>query len=163
NGAAGGPLCDAGSPLLERFSGAVRDVCADLAEQLVADAEGATRYFHVTVDGAADDADARLAARTIAASPLVKTAVHGADPNWGRIVAALGRSGAAFTLDRCSVTIGGTTVLQRGVPTAVDLTAVSDSLRSTRVDIDVSLGDRPGRGHCWGCDLTAEYVRINAE
>ena len=89
--------------------------------------------------------------------------VHGADPNWGRIVAALGRSGAAFTLDRCSVSIGGHAVLQHGTPAAADLAQVSHALRQPRVDIDIGLGQGEGRGHCWGCDLTAGYVSINAD
>jgi glutamate N-acetyltransferase / amino-acid N-acetyltransferase len=163
NGAAGGPLCEAGSSLHRALDDAVRLVCAELAEQLVADAEGASRYFHVTVNGAESDPDARIAARTVAASPLVKTAVHGADPNWGRIVAALGRSGVAFTLDRCSVSIGGHVVLHGGSPSDVDLEAVSDALRRSRVDIDIGLGDGSGAGHSWGCELTAGYVSINAD
>jgi glutamate N-acetyltransferase/amino-acid N-acetyltransferase len=163
NGAAGGPRCEPDTELHERFSAALDAVCEELAEQLVADAEGATRHFRVTVAGTASDEEARSAARTVAGSPLVKTAVHGADPNWGRIVAALGRSGADFVLDRCSVSIGGITVLQQGIPQVVDLQRVSEALRRLRVDIDISLGDGGGSGHCWGCDLTADYVRINAE
>jgi len=163
NGAAGGPRLAPASPGFEELRAALLAVCETLAEQVVADAEGATKHFRVNVNGAADDADARLAARTVAVSPLVKTAVHGADPNWGRIVMALGRSGARFTLDRCRVTIAGTTVFERGTPTAVDLTAVRGALRGPRVDIDIELGTGEGKSHAWGCDLTADYVRINAE
>jgi glutamate N-acetyltransferase/amino-acid N-acetyltransferase len=117
----------------------------------------------VTVAGGRDDAEARLAARTVAVSPLVKTAVHGADPNWGRIVAALGRSGAHFSLDRVRVTLAGTTVFEHGAPLDTDLSPVVAALREPRSEIDIDLGAGDGRGHAWGCDLTAGYVRINAE
>jgi glutamate N-acetyltransferase/amino-acid N-acetyltransferase len=163
NGAAGGPRLSPGSAGFEAFRGALLGVCEQLAEQVVADAEGATKHFRVSVSGAADDAEARLAARTVALSPLVKTAVHGADPNWGRIVMALGRSGARFTLDRCRVAIAGVTVFERGAPTGADLGSLSAALREPRCDIDIDLGGGDGRGHAWGCDLTADYVRINAE
>ncbi len=163
NGAAGGPRLDPGQPGFTALREALLNVCEQLAEQIVADAEGATKHFRVNVIGAADDAEARLAARTVAVSPLVKTAIHGADPNWGRIVMALGRSGAQFTLDRCRVTIAGATVFERGAPTEADLTGVSRALREQRIDIDIDLGGGDGRGHAWGCDLTADYVRINAE
>src|SRR6202040_4326907 len=99
-----------GSSALESFEAALLEVCDSLAEQIVADAEGATRHFRVAVDGAAGADQARIAARVVAASPLVKTAIHGGDPNWGRIVAALGRSGAHFPLDRLRVVIGGAVV-----------------------------------------------------
>lgn len=161
NGAAGGPeLSDRGLASLEA---GVFDVCDSLAEQLVADAEGAERYFRVAVTGAVDDAQARHAARVVAQSPLVKSAVHGGDPNWGRVVAALGRSGATFTLDRCRVDIGGFTVFERGAPADVDLESIGTALRQQRVDMVIDLGAGDGIGHAWGCELTADYVRINAD
>ena len=163
NGAAGGMALDADAAALSRLEGAVLDVCRSLTEQLVADAEGAKRWFYVDVRGGADDAQARQAARTVAASPLVKAAVHGADPNWGRIVSALGRSGATFALDRCRIDIGGITVFDRGSPSECDLELVRRALQQRRVDIGVQLGAGEGSAHSWGCDLTAEYVRINAE
>ena len=163
NGAAGGPRLVPGSDGHAALRRAVLDVCESLAEQVVADAEGATKHFRVSVLGARDDGEARIAARTVAVSPLVKTAVHGADPNWGRIVMALGRSGARFSLDRVRVAIAGSTVFDRGAPTGADLGAVSAALREPRVEIDIELGAGDGRGHAWGCDLTAGYVRINAE
>ena len=162
NGAAGGPPITAG-PELAAFEAAVLDVCDSLAEQLVADAEGAERYFLVTVNGAVDTEQARRAARVVAASPLVKSAVHGGDPNWGRIVAALGRSGASFTLDRCRVAIGGVTVFERGAPADADLETIAGALGQRRVTIDVDLGAGDGGGHAWGCELTPDYVHINAD
>ena len=163
NGAAGGAEIDAASDSLAALETAVHDVCDSLAEQLVADAEGATRYFRVSVAGAGDVAQARRAARVVAQSPLVKTAVHGGDPNWGRVVAALGRSGAAFTLDRCRVDIGGLTVFERGAPVPIDLGAVGEALRRIRVDISIDLGAGDAIGQAWGCELSDGYVRINAD
>ena len=163
NGAAGGPTITAGAGGAEAFEGALFHVCDSLAEQLVADAEGATRHFRVAVDGAADVMQARTAARVVAQSPLVKTAIHGGDPNWGRIVAALGRSGAAFTLDRCRVAIGGVVVFDRGAPEPVEGDAIRTALAQPRVDIVIDLGAGDGSGHAWGCDLSADYVRINAD
>ena len=163
NGAAGGPPLRPGEAGFEALRLAFLGVCESLAEQVVADAEGATKHFRVTVSGGRDDAEARLAARTVAVSPLVKTAVHGADPNWGRIVMALGRSGAHFSLDRVRVSIAGTTVFEHGAPLETDLGAVVAALRQPRSEIDIDLGAGEGRGHAWGCDLTAGYVRINAE
>jgi glutamate N-acetyltransferase/amino-acid N-acetyltransferase len=163
NGAAGGPALVPGETGFAALREAFQGVCESLAEQVVADAEGATKHFRVTVSGGRDEAEARLAARTVAASPLVKTAVHGADPNWGRIVAALGRSGAHFSLDRVRVTFAGTTVFEHGAPLDTDLSPVVAALREPRSEIDIDLGAGDGRGHAWGCDLTAGYVRINAE
>jgi glutamate N-acetyltransferase/amino-acid N-acetyltransferase len=163
NGAAGGPPIVAGSSDASAFEDALLEVCDSLAEQLVADAEGATRHFRVAVDGAADGAQARVAARVVAQSPLVKTAVHGGDPNWGRIVAALGRSGATFTLDRCRVAIGGLVVFDRGAPEPVDPNLVRTALSRSRIDIAIDLGAGASSGHAWGCDLSPEYVHINAD
>ncbi len=163
NGGAGGPQLVPGEPGFDALRDAVQAVCGQLAEQIVADAEGATRHFRVTVRGAAAPAEARLAARAVAVSPLVKTAIHGADPNWGRIIMALGHSGARFTLDRCRVAIAGITVFERGAPTEVALEGIAAALREPRSEIEIDLGAGEGSGHAWGCDLTAEYVRINAE
>jgi glutamate N-acetyltransferase / amino-acid N-acetyltransferase len=163
NGAAGGATFAGGSSAADAFEGALLEVCDSLAEQLVADAEGATRHFRVAVDGAADADQARIAARVVAQSPLVKTAIHGGDPNWGRIVAALGRSGATFTLDRCRVAIGGLVVFDRGAPEPVDTERIRVALSHPRLDIVIDLGTGDGSGHAWGCDLSADYVRINAD
>ncbi len=163
NGAAGGEPLEEGSAALAAVEQCVHDVCESLSEQIVADAEGASRYFRVDVAGAGNDLEARAAASTVAQSPLVKTAIHGADPNWGRIVAALGRSGASFVLDRCHIAIGGVSVFDAGAPCAADMSAVRAALHRDRVDISVDLGAGDGRGHAWGCDLTAGYVHINAD
>jgi len=153
----------AGSPHLAALSAAVEEVCTSLVEQLAADAEGATKAICVQVRGAADDDQARAAARTVVLSPLVKCAVHGADPNWGRIIAALGRSGASFALDRSHVVIGGIEVFASGQPVAVDLDAVRAAFSRPRIDIDIELGAGSGNARAWGCDLSPEYVHINAD
>lgn len=163
NGAAGGEVIGSDSPWLTALRGAVHEVCLSLVEQLAADAEGATKAIRVIVEGAVDDDQARLAARTVVTSPLVKTAVHGADPNWGRVIAALGRSGASFSLDRCRVSIGGAEVFAAGQPTPVDLEDVRTGCARSQIDVHVDLGAGEGRGLAWGCDLSPEYVHINAD
>jgi glutamate N-acetyltransferase/amino-acid N-acetyltransferase len=163
NGAAGGAMLVEGSGAASAFEESLLQVCDSLAEQLVADAEGATRHFRVAVHGASGTDQARVAARVVAQSSLVKTAIHGGDPNWGRIVAALGRSGASFTLDRCRVAIGGLVVFDRGAPEPVEGERIRVALSQPRLDIDIDLGAGDGEGHAWGCDLSADYVRINAD
>ncbi len=163
NGEAGGPELAAGTPQLDALRDAVEDVCTSLVEQLAADAEGGTKAICVAVRGAEDDDQARHAARTVVLSPLVKCAVHGADPNWGRIVAALGRSGARFALDRTHVVIGGIEVFAAGQPVPVDLDAIRAAFTHARIDIEVELGAGPGSARAWGCDLSPEYVHINAD
>jgi glutamate N-acetyltransferase / amino-acid N-acetyltransferase len=163
NGASGAPAVAAATPEYAALVDAVEEVCTSLTEQLAADAEGATKSICVAVHGAADDAQARAAARTVVLSPLVKSAVHGADPNWGRIVAALGRSGASFSLDRCCVAIGGVDVFAAGQPVPVDLDAIRLVFSQSRIDIGVELGGGDGQGRAWGCDLSPDYVHINAD
>jgi glutamate N-acetyltransferase / amino-acid N-acetyltransferase len=144
--------------------GALEAVAGHLAREIVRGGEGATRLVTVRVTGAASDGDARLAARTIANSPLVKTAIHGGDPNWGRLVAAAGRSGAAFVLDRASVAIGDVALFVQGVPHDERSDAAAGALTSAEVAVTVDLGT--GGGHAatmWTCDFSADYVRINAE
>jgi glutamate N-acetyltransferase / amino-acid N-acetyltransferase len=126
--------------------------------------EGATKLVTVQVTGAATRGDAWLAARTIANSPLVKTALHGGDPNWGRLVAAAGRSGAAFSLDKASVAIGPVQVFVAGVPHDERADEAAEVMKAKEITVVVDLGT--GGGHAakmWTCDFSAEYVRINAE
>jgi glutamate N-acetyltransferase/amino-acid N-acetyltransferase len=141
-----------------------RQVAHALALSIVRGGEGATKLVAVTVTGAASDADAWMAARAIANSPLVKTAVHGADPNWGRLVAASGRSGAAFVLERARVRIGHLVLFEDGQPFDERAPDASTYLTGPTLDLEVNLGT--GGTHSatvWTCDLTAEYVKINAE
>ena len=126
--------------------------------------EGATKLIAVTVRDAASEADARRVARTIANSPLVKTAVHGADPNWGRIVAAAGRAGVVFDIDRATVHIGGVLLFENGLPHDDAAPEAAEHLKRRTIEIDVSLGSTGGcAATIWTCDLSAEYVRINGE
>lgn len=145
------------------FAAALGEVCGELARAIVADGEGATKLFEVRVRSAASAADARAAARTITSSNLVKTAIHGADPNWGRILAAAGRSGARVDQRRASVRIGDVPVFVQGAPVAFDADAVRRIFERSTIEIDVDLGIGEAEARAWGCDLSAEYVRINAE
>jgi glutamate N-acetyltransferase/amino-acid N-acetyltransferase len=139
-------------------------VAGHLAREIVRGGEGATKLVTVRVTGAASDDDAWLAARTIANSPLVKTAIHGGDPNWGRLIAAAGRSGAAFVLDRASVSVGSVPVFVAGVPhdERADQAAIVLQDKTVTVAVDLGTGG-PHDATMWTCDFSAEYVRINAE
>lgn len=141
----------------------IRKVCADLARQIVADGEGVTKVFEIRVSGAASDDDARRAARTITTSNLVKTAIHGADPNWGRILAAAGRSGAKVDDRRATVRIGSLEVFRAGKPVRFDPDALRHIFSQPYIPIEVELALGAGVATAWGTDLSAEYVHINAD
>jgi glutamate N-acetyltransferase/amino-acid N-acetyltransferase len=160
NGASGVTPKDAD---LAAFEEGLRAVCADLARMIVADGEGATKVFEVRVRGAATLADARLAARTITNSNLVRTAIHGGDPNWGRVLAAAGRSGASVDDRKASVRIGDLFVYRSGAPLVVADADVRALFAADAIEIEVTLGLGDGEATAWGCDMSAEYVRINAE
>jgi glutamate N-acetyltransferase/amino-acid N-acetyltransferase len=146
------------------FLGALTDVCGFLAREIVRGGEGATKLVTVQVTGADSAADAWLAARTICNSPLVKTAIHGGDPNWGRLVAAAGRSGAAFDIATTSVSIGPFTVFERGTPHDDLAPNAADELLKKEMTITVDLGFAGGHAATmWTCDFSADYVKINAE
>lgn len=134
-----------------------------LALGIVRGGEGATKVVAVTVYDARTTEDARRVARTIANSPLVKTAVHGADPNWGRIVAAAGRAGVQFDMRRITVRIGGILLFENGMPHDESSPQAADILKRDTIDIGVGLGAGDASATIWGCDLSAEYVRINGE
>ncbi|MDQ6858551.1 MAG: bifunctional glutamate N-acetyltransferase/amino-acid acetyltransferase ArgJ [Chloroflexota bacterium] len=145
------------------FLDALTAVCLELARAIVADGEGATKVFEVYVTRAASESDARAAARTVTSSNLVKTAIHGADPNWGRILAAAGRSGARVDAGRASVRIGGVSVYDAGAPRDFDAGAMRALLERSDIAIELDLGLGESSARAWGSDLSAEYVRINAE
>jgi glutamate N-acetyltransferase / amino-acid N-acetyltransferase len=147
---------------LKAFSSAVRGVCRQLAGAVLADGEGVTKVFEVRVSGAESAEDARRAARTISTSNLVKTAVHGADPNWGRIIAAAGRSGAKVDQHRATVRIADVVVFEGG-PREFDASVVRRVFEQRDITIGIDLGVGSETGHAWGTDLSAEYVRINAD
>ena len=135
-----------------------------LAVDIVRGGEGATKVIRITVEDARTRDEARQVARTIANSPLVKTAVHGADPNWGRIVAASGRAGVQFDIDRATVHVGGVLLFENGLPHDEASPRAAEHMKGTDVDIHVHLGTGGGASATiWTCDLSAEYVRINGE
>ena len=149
---------------LPRLMAGLHEVSRVLALGIVRGGEGATKVIEVTVREAQTDDDARLVARTIANSPLVKTAVHGADPNWGRIVAAAGRSGGSFDVSRATVRVGGVLLFEHGMPHDEAAPEAGRHMLGTDIQIDMSLGTGgSGRATIWTCDLSAEYVRINGE
>lgn len=145
------------------FREALAEVCESLSQQIIRDAEGAGHFVTIDVRGAKSYADAHKMAKAVADSPLVKTAITGNDPNWGRIVSAAGYAGVPFEEPDCSLSINGIEVYHRGAPTEHDATAVSAAMKTGEVHIDLhfTLGNAACR--CWTCDLTAEYVRLNAD
>ncbi len=148
----------------EALSCGLLTVCTELARQIVADGEGATKLVTVCVEGADSSRDALLAARAIAESLLVKTAIYGCDPNWGRIVSAAGYSGASFQPELVSVRINGVVVYDRGRPVPFDRRALSEAMRQSKeITLQVHLGGGSQRCTFWTCDLTEAYVRFNAE
>jgi len=162
NGLAGGEPLTAEHPAAEAFCDALTQVCTHLAKAICRDAEGATKLIEVRVEGAASDADARRAARGVAGSLLVKTAVYGEDLNWGRILAALGGSGADMAEDKTTLHLGGVCLYRRGRPLDYDERAARAALAGAEVELRLELGLGEGAAAAWGCDITEEYVRLNS-
>lgn len=162
NGAAGAPAIRAGTAAHASFAAALGEVCQSLALQIVADGEGAQRVIEIEVRGAKTEAAAKKIAETIATSPLVKTAFAGGDPNWGRVFAAAGRSGVKFDPARVDIKMAGIPVLRRGAPVDFNERAASNRLLAEHVPIVLHLHAGNANARYWTCDLTAEYVRINA-
>lgn len=144
------------------FVAGLERICASLAQQIARDGEGATKLITVEVAGARSEADARAAARTVAGSALVKAAIHGNDPNWGRILAAVGRSGAIADLGNLEIRLQDHLVYD-GEAIGFDAAAVSASLDRPDVLVRIDLAAGQARGTAWGCDLSADYVKINAD
>jgi len=162
NAAAGAPPIRANTSAHKSFSTALEDVCRSLALQIVADGEGAQRVIEIEVRGAKTEAAAKKIAETIATSPLVKTAFAGGDPNWGRVFAAAGRAGVPFDPAKVDITMANIPVLRRGQPLPFNERAASNRLLAEHVPIVLHLHAGPAIARYWTCDLTAEYVRINA-
>ena len=163
NGAAGNAPIIAGGPDAHAFQEALDETCTYLAKQVARDGEGATTLMEVQVQGAVSLTDARLVARTVAGSSLVKSAVYGNDPNWGRILAAAGRSGAELAQEKVDVFIGDTCLMREGQPQPFDRKGASALLKQPEVVIQLHLHLGQAQAAGWGCDLTEEYVRFNAE
>ena len=163
SGLAGNPLIVRQGPAYKKFAKALVDLCQDLARQMALDAEGATRMFKVAIEGAATKADAAKAARAVANYDLVKCAIHGGDPNWGRIICAVGSCGVKLNPNRLSCTIGDIAVFRKGRPVEFSPKRVSKIISRKEHTITVNLGAGKYSDFCFGCDLSKGYVTINAD
>jgi len=163
SGASGNTPVVAQCARFRKFAKALADLCEDLAKQMALDAEGATRMFKVVVKGAASNADAAKAARAVADYDLVKCAVHWADPNWGRIICAVGSCGVKLNPAKLSCKIGGISVFMAGEPVKFDAKKVSKIIRAEEHIITIDLGAGKHSDFCYGCDLSKGYITINAD
>jgi acetylglutamate kinase len=167
NGLAGNPRIAEPGPDLEALEAAVEDLLGEMSRAMAADGEGATKLLEVVVRGAHDEDVARDLARSIASSPLVKASLFGADPNWGRVLATVGaRAGAAdLPVDpfRARVTLQGVCVFEKGAPVDLDREGLRQRMRESRIDLHVELAEGAARAVAWGCDLSYDYVKINAD
>jgi len=167
NGMSGSPMIDEASPYWDSFKEAFLFVHTALAKAIVRDGEGAGKFIEVTVTGAVDKASAQILARSVVSSNLVKAAFFGSDANWGRILCAMGYSGAGFDPSKVSLLFtsekGSIDVLAGGQPIAFDEKKAKSILLEKEVEVHAKVGDGPGFGTAWGCDLSYEYVRINGD
>jgi glutamate N-acetyltransferase/amino-acid N-acetyltransferase len=163
NGLSGNEPISIDSKLAEPFQQALEKACIYLAKELARDGEGATKLIEVTVNGATSNDEARLAARTIVASSLFKTAMYGADPNWGRIMMALGQSGIEIEESKIDIYLGDIQVAKEGRPFPFDIEKAIQLLRQNEVFINVNLNLRTASATAWGCDLSHEYITINSQ
>ncbi len=172
NGQSRTPAITQWGPEAEKLEAMLTEVCTHLAKAIARDGEGATCLIEVAVSGAADEAAARAVAKTIAGSALTKSAIFGRDPNWGRIAGAAGRAGVKFDQGNLRIQLGDIVLMENGQPLAFDRMAAHNYLKSAAegeylktdtVAIGVSIGDGPGSAKAWGCDLSYDYVKINAE
>ena len=167
NAMSGSPQLDEHSPYWDSFKEAFLFVHTSLAKAIVRDGEGAGKFIEVTVTGASDKTTAQALARSVVSSSLVKAAFFGSDANWGRILCAMGYSGASFNPDEVSLLFksekGSIDVLTGGVPIAFDEKKAKSILMEREVQVHAKVGEGEGRGTAWGCDLSYEYVRINGD
>lgn len=163
NGLAENTIIDEEDADFLKFSAALDELCIGLAKLVARDGEGATKFLTVNVTGAKDFADAKQVAMTVAKSPLVKTAFFGQDPNWGRIICAVGYAGAQMMPEKTTVSLSGVTVFKDGMGCAYDETALKNVMQEHDIvlDIDLEIGD--SQATVWTCDLSYEYVKINGE
>jgi glutamate N-acetyltransferase/amino-acid N-acetyltransferase len=148
---------------LNRFQAALDEVCGQLAREIVRDGEGATRVIEIRVEGAGSEKEAQQIARTIAGSALVKTAIAGGDPNWGRVLAAAGRSGVRFRPELVELRLGRVRVVRGGAVCRYSMEAARRAVKAAEVEIALDLNAGENEAVMWTCDLTAEYVKINSE
>jgi glutamate N-acetyltransferase/amino-acid N-acetyltransferase len=163
SGLAGNPLIIKQGPTYNKFAKTLVDLCQGLTRQMALDAEGATRMFKVVIEGAVTNADAAKAARAIANYDLVKCAIHGGDPNWGRIICAVGSCGVKLNPNKLTCAIGDISVFRKGRPIKFDPKKVSKIISQKEHTITVNLGAGKYSDFCYGCDLSKDYVTINAD
>jgi glutamate N-acetyltransferase / amino-acid N-acetyltransferase len=162
NGAAGNKLLNPEHPEWPVFIELLKESCASLAKQIARDGEGATKLIEISVSGALSDEEARIIGKQIAGSNLVKTAVYGADANWGRIIGAIGQSQATVNSNTVDISLGDIIMLKDSTPIAFDEEIARKYLMNDKVEIFVDLHLGEGKGMAWGCDLSYDYVKINA-
>lgn len=162
NGMSGMPEIQKDAPEFAKFKAMFTQVLTDLAKMIAKDGEGATKLIETIVTGAKNVSDARMLAKSVVGSSLVKSAIFGQDPNWGRILCALGYSGVVFDPETIQIYLADTLVFENGQPTIFDANQLSESLKTNEVVIQVVLSDGSASSRAWGCDLTYEYVKINA-
>ena len=138
------------------------EICISLAKQMAKDGEGASKFLEIRVEGARSEADAQKMAMTVATSPLVKTAAYGEDSNWGRILAAVGRSGVSFDPSKVDISFGNLCVFRQGAPTSVSAEKAREPLKAKEVTLRIHLHAGKAQGFYWTCDFTGQYVDINA-
>jgi glutamate N-acetyltransferase/amino-acid N-acetyltransferase len=167
SGAAGNDeITGTDSPGFDTFTDALTQACKDLAEQIVVDGEGATRTFELHVNGMRSIEDADAVGRAVTNSPLVKTAIHGCDPNWGRLVMAAGKAGVELNPETFTVKIQGVTVFENNTPTVTEpgpLAALSEQMQADRIVIELDAGQGASSAVWLGCDLSRQYIAINAD
>ena len=163
NGMAGNPVITSEGPDLSEFKKGLDLVTTDLAKQIAADGEGATKLVQIVVQGAKTYEDCRQIAKTIANSPLVKTAIFGCDPNWGRILAAAGRAGVEFDPEAIDLSLGDTLLVKGGEPLSFSEQEAHEYLTGSEVLVNLRVGGEPYGATVWTCDFSYDYVKINAE
>ena len=163
NGAAGNEKITEPNADYEKFYATLKEICQELSRRIAADGEGATKFLTINVTGAKTRDDAKTVAMSVAKSPLVKTAFFGQDPNWGRVVCAVGYAGVAIDPQKMAVSFGGVPVFADGVGAKNDAEALKDAMaqHDIAIDIDLRLGDASAT--VWSCDFSYEYVKINGE
>jgi glutamate N-acetyltransferase/amino-acid N-acetyltransferase len=163
NGAAGNKKITEKDADYEKFAAALKSICTGLSQRIAADGEGATKFLTINVSGAKTFADAKQVAMSVAKSPLVKTAFFGQDPNWGRVICAVGYAGVPIAPEKTVVKFGGIPVYANGVGASFDEKALRDVMSEHDIVIDIALGLGDADATVWSCDFSYEYVKINGE
>jgi glutamate N-acetyltransferase / amino-acid N-acetyltransferase len=161
NGQSGIDTIKPGTNAYDIFSENLFKIMKKLSVDIVVDGEGATKLIEINVEGALSDADAEKAGRTVALSPLVKTAIHGEDANWGRILAAVGYSGIEFEPDKFEIVINGTPILEKNYKVTLPISEANKTLKPKTIELLLKLNCGDGKATCWTCDFSEEYVKIN--